>query len=286
VAHPLDKIAGSMAEEIHADDEQGSIDDTRYQDPFPQFMFLYKPVGLEISLYANNHFFQQNEGFMGDEVNTFRNFKRMKAITFKASDKLPVSFYRQKNVCTIAKALIGKVLVSSFNRIITAGRIVETEAYNGAIDRASHAWGGRRTNRTEIMYANGGLAYVYLCYGIHHLFNVVTNVADVPHAVLIRGIEPLVGINHMLQRTGKIKLDHTLTRGPGNVSKALGIYTQHTGIDLRGNELFIVDDGFIAKPSSIAATPRIGVDYAGMDALLPYRFILKDNPYVSGKKIK
>jgi hypothetical protein len=193
VAHPLDKIAGSMAEEIHADDEQGSIDDTRYQDPFPQFMFLYKPVGLEISLYANNHFFQQNEGFMGDEVNTFRNFKRMKAITFKASDKLPVSFYRQKNVCTIAKALIGKVLVSSFNRIITAGRIVETEAYNGAIDRASHAWGGRRTNRTEIMYANGGLAYVYLCYGIHHLFNVVTNVADVPHAVLIRGIEPLVG---------------------------------------------------------------------------------------------
>ena len=208
----------------------------------------------------------------------------MKAITFRYSDKLPITFYRQKNVCTIAKALIGKVLVSSFNNMITAGRIVETEAYNGAIDKASHAWGGRKTKRTEIMYAAGGISYVYLCYGIHHLFNVVTNVEDVPHAILIRAIEPLTGIDHMLQRTGKIKLDNTLTRGPGNVSKAMGIYTQHTGMDLQGKELFIVDDGFKVKPSQIAATPRIGVDYAGKDALLPYRFILKDNPYVSGKK--
>lgn len=208
----------------------------------------------------------------------------MKAITFKASDKLPVSFYRQKNVCTVARELIGKVLVSSFNGIVTAGRIVETEAYNGAIDKASHAWGGRRTNRTEIMYAAGGVAYVYLCYGIHHLFNVVTNVADVPHAVLVRAIEPVAGVDHMLQRTGKTKADFTLTRGPGNVSKALGIYKQHTGLDLRGNELFIVNDGFTVQPLQIIATPRIGVDYAGKDALLPYRFIVKDNPYVSGKK--
>lgn len=208
----------------------------------------------------------------------------MKAITFKASDKLSVSFYRQKNVCTVARELIGKVLVSSFNGIVTAGRIVETEAYNGAIDKASHAWGGRRTNRTEIMYAAGGVAYVYLCYGIHHLFNVVTNVADVPHAVLVRAIEPVAGVDHMLQRTGKTKADFTLTRGPGNVSKALGIYKQHTGLDLRGNELFIVNDGFTVQPLQIIATPRIGVDYAGKDALLPYRFIVKDNPYVSGKK--
>lgn len=208
----------------------------------------------------------------------------MKAITFKASDKLPVSFYRQKNVCTVARELIGKVLVSSFNGLVTAGRIVETEAYNGAIDKASHAWGGRRTNRTEIMYAAGGVAYVYLCYGIHHLFNVVTNVADVPHAVLVRAIEPVAGVDHMLQRTGKTKADFTLTRGPGNVSKALGIYKQHTGLDLRGNELFIVNDGFTVQPLQIIATPRIGVDYAGKDALLPYRFIVKDNPYVSGKK--
>lgn len=210
----------------------------------------------------------------------------MKAITFKASDKLPLSFYLEKNVCKVAKALIGKILVTSFNKIITAGRIVETEAYNGATDKASHAWGGRRTNRTEIMYAKGGVAYVYLCYGIHHLFNVVTNVADTPHAVLIRGVEPITGVEHMLQRTGKQKLDHTLTRGPGNVSKALGIYTQHTGMELTGKELFIVDDGFEIKSSHIIATPRIGVDYAGADALLPYRFILKDNPFVSGKKPK
>ncbi len=195
-----------------------------------------------------------------------------------------MEFYRQKNVCTVAKALLGKVLVSRFNNIETAGRIVETEAYNGAIDKASHAWGGRRTNRTEIMYAAGGVAYVYLCYGIHHLFNVVTNEEDIPHAILIRGIEPLNGIEHMLQRTGKLRLDNTLTRGPGNVSKALGIYTQHTGLNLQGDELYIADDGFKIKPSQIIATPRIGVDYAGKDALLPYRFIVKDNPYVSGKK--
>lgn len=208
----------------------------------------------------------------------------MKAITFRHSDKLPIEFYRQKNVCTVAKALIGKVLVSSFNNMLTAGRIVETEAYNGAIDKASHAWGGRRTHRTEIMYAAGGVSYVYLCYGIHHLFNVVTNDADVPHAVLIRAMEPVTGIDHMLQRTGKLQLDNTLTRGPGNVSKAMGIYTQHTGLSLLGKELFIVDDGFKIKPAEIVATPRIGVDYAGKDALLPYRFIVKNNPYVSGKK--
>ena len=179
---------------------------------------------------------------------------------------------------------MGKILVSSLDKRLTAGRIVETEAYNGITDKASHAWNGKRTNRTEIMYAAGGVAYVYLCYGIHHLFNVVTNIEGIPHAVLIRGIEPLMGIEDMLWRTKKSKPDHSLSRGPGNVSKALGIYTQHSGMSLLGDELFIIDDGFKVKPSLIAATPRIGIDYAAEDALLPYRFILKDNPYVSGKK--
>ena len=208
----------------------------------------------------------------------------MKAITLLRSNKLPLSFYRQKNVCTIAKALVGKVLVSFMNGVITAGRIVETEAYNGTTDRASHSWNGRRTRRTEIMYAAGGLSYVYLCYGIHHLFNVVTNTEDIPHAVLVRSVEPLLGIEDMLLRTGKKKLDDTLTRGPGNVSKALGIQTSHTGTGLQSDELFIAADGFKVKRSQLMATPRIGVDYAGEDALLPYRFVLKDNPYVSGKK--
>lgn len=134
------------------------------------------------------------------------------------------------------------------------------------------------------MFQSGGLAYVYLCYGIHHLFNVVTNLKDVPHAILIRALDPLQGINTMLQRTGKKKVDYTLTKGPGNVSKALGITTGHTGLSLLGDEIYIADDGFAVAKKDIIATPRIGVDYAGEDAKLPYRFILKDNPYVSGKK--
>ncbi len=199
--------------------------------------------------------------------------------------KLNAAFYRKPDVVRIARRLLGKILVTHFNGITTAARIVETEAYNGAFDRASHAWNGRRTNRTEIMYAGGGMAYVYLCYGIHHLFNVVTNVEDIPNAVLIRGAEPLLGIEQMLLRTGKHKADNTLTKGPGNVSKALGIDVQHTGLSLLGNEIWIADDGKQYKPAQVAVTPRIGVDYAGEDALLPYRFIVKDSPFVSGKKL-
>ena len=208
----------------------------------------------------------------------------MTAITLLHSDKLPNTFYRQKNVCAVAKGLIGKVLVTHFKGVITAGRIVETEAYNGVADKASHAWNGRRTQRTETMYLEGGVAYVYLCYGIHHLFNVVTNEADIPHAVLLRAVEPILGIETMLKRTGKVKLDYSLTRGPGNMSKSMGILVKHNALGLQSDELSIVDDGFSVRPSQILATPRIGVDYAGEDALLPYRFILKDNPYVSGKK--
>ncbi|HET9057119.1 MAG TPA: DNA-3-methyladenine glycosylase [Chitinophagaceae bacterium] len=198
--------------------------------------------------------------------------------------KLNTEFYLREDVLQIARDLLGKVLVTRFDNNITSARIVETEAYVGVIDKASHAWGGRRTNRTEIMYAKGGTAYVYLCYGIHHLFNVVTNKIDIPHAILIRAAEPLSGIDTMLKRTRKIKADFTLTRGPGNVSKALGIFIKHSGISLTGNEIYITDDGFKITEKQIAATPRIGVDYAGKDALLPYRFILKDNYYVSGAK--
>lgn len=197
--------------------------------------------------------------------------------------KLERDFYDRPDVGKIAKELLGKVIVTTFKGIITSGRIVETEAYAGVIDKASHAYGGRRTNRTEIMYGKPGTAYVYLCYGIHHLFNVVTNKHDIPHAILIRAIEPLTGIPDMLIRTNKKKQDQTLTKGPGNVSKALGIYTLHTGIDLLGNDLFITGEEQRIKPRDILATPRIGVDYAGEDAKLPYRFIIKGNPYVSGK---
>lgn len=198
--------------------------------------------------------------------------------------KLDYDFYNQTNVVKIARSLIGKILVTKWKGTETSGRIVETEAYNGVIDRASHAWNGRRTARTEIMYREAGTAYVYLCYGIHHLFNVVTNNKDTPHAVLIRAIEPLTGIDTMLKRTGKKKLDRTLGSGPGNVSKALGISTQHTGSNLLDDLIFIANDGFKVHNKQILATPRIGVDYAGEDALLHYRFILKDNVYLSGKR--
>lgn len=208
----------------------------------------------------------------------------MNAKTLLRADKLPPDFYLQKNVCKLAKSLIGKVLVSHFDGLLTAARIVETEAYNGITDKASHAWNGRRTHRTETMYAKGGIAYVYLCYGIHHLFNVVTNEAEIPHAVLVRGAEPLLGMDAMLQRVGKPRLDDSLTRGPGNLSKAMGISLRHNACSLQENELYIVDDGMRTTPSQVLATPRIGVDYAAEDALLPYRFILKDNPFVSGKK--
>lgn len=210
----------------------------------------------------------------------------MKAPIVSSLSKLPPSFYQGNNVVKIARELLGKVLVTTFDDITTAGRIVETEAYNGAVDKASHAYGNRRTARTEVMFGEGGLAYVYLCYGIHHLFNVVTNVKDTPHAVLVRAVDPLIGIENMLLRTGKKKLDSTLTKGPGNVSKALGIFTGHTGMSLQSDELFIADDGFRLKPSMIGVTPRIGVDYAAEDSLLPYRFVVKDNAFVSGKKLK
>ncbi len=197
--------------------------------------------------------------------------------------KLGSAFYQRKDVLKIAKELLGKILITNRKGIITSGRIVECEAYAGITDKASHASNGRRTARNEVMYGEGGFAYVYLCYGIHHLFNVVTGYRDVPHAVLIRALDPLEGIEEMLLRTNKKKLDYTLTRGPGNVSKALGISTKHTGLSLTGDKIFIVDDRGKYSKNEIAASPRIGVDYAGKDASLPYRFYVKGNPFVSGK---
>ena len=207
----------------------------------------------------------------------------MMDITFGYPDKLPLAYYSQKNVCTIAKALIGKVLVTSFDNFIIAGRIVETEAYTGIIDKASLSWNGKRTNRTEVMYAEGGVSYIYLCYGIHYLFNVITNENDLPQAVLILRIGPLIEIEPMLFRTGKPEANFTLTRGPGNMSKAMGIGTQVTGISLQSNQLFIAKANFKVKPLQIKTTARIGVDFAGEDAKLLYRFKLQGNHYVSEK---
>lgn len=197
---------------------------------------------------------------------------------------LPGAFYKRKDVVTIARELLGKVLVTNFDGVLTSGMIVETEAYAGAIDKASHAFGNRRTARTEVMYKEGGIAYVYLCYGIHHLFNVVTHLADTPHAILIRAVEPLDGIEHMLERRGKEKLQPSLTAGPGAMSVALGIHTSHTGFSLQGPELWIEDRGIKIPKKDIVAGTRVGVAYAQEDAYNPYRFYIKGNLYVSKGK--
>jgi DNA-3-methyladenine glycosylase len=196
---------------------------------------------------------------------------------------LPLSFYLRPDVLQIARELMGKVLVTNWNSAYTSGRIVETEAYAGELDRASHAFRGI-TPRTAVMFSEGGVAYVYLCYGIHQMFNIVTNAEGTAHAILIRAVEPMEGVDIMLRRTGKKVLDNTLTRGPGNVGKAFGFHTSQCGLSLQGQELYIADDGFSVEETSIITSPRIGVDYAGEHALLDYRFYVKGNPYVSGKK--
>ncbi len=195
--------------------------------------------------------------------------------------KLPVQFYKGPDVVLIARELIGKIIVTCFNGEYTSGRIVETEAYIGLTDRASHSFGGKRTARNEHMYAAPGTAYVYICYGMHHLFNVVTNAKDIPDAVLIRALEPLAGINIMLERTGKSKPDNSLTRGPGNAAKALGISKKHSGIHLTAPELYIAEDGFKITGTSIGTSRRIGVESSGDAALKPYRFYVKGNKFVS-----
>lgn len=194
--------------------------------------------------------------------------------------KLPNSFFLQPDPVVVAQALIGKLLTTAFDGIRTSGRIVETEAYFGEADRASHAYGGRRTARTEPLYREGGIAYVYLCYGIHHLFNIVTHQSGHPHCVLIRAIEPAHGLDLMMERLGKSTADQSIGRGPGNLTRALGIRTIHTGTSL-GQEISVWSDK--REPGPIRVTARIGVDYAGEDAALPYRFFEAGNPYVSGK---
>ncbi len=161
--------------------------------------------------------------------------------------------------------------------------ITETEAYKGQVDKASHAHNGRRTPRTEIMYSTGGTAYIYLCYGIHHLFNVVTNEKEIPHAVLIRAIEPVEGIEWMLKRRNKKMVNYTLTCGPGALSQALGIHINQTGEDLLGNNIWIEDRGVTVKKSEIISSTRVGVDYAGSHAGWKYRFYIKGNDWISKK---
>lgn len=197
------------------------------------------------------------------------------------ASKLSRSFYERNDVVDISRDLIGKFLCTNFNGILTSGMIVETEAYNGRIDRASHAFPDVRTKRTETMYGPPGRAYVYLCYGIHHLFNVVTNKEGYADAILIRALKPEKGIEQMLERRDRNKLDPAVSNGPGKLSQALGIKTDHDQKDLMGEEIWIEDRSIEITDNQILSAERVGIDYAGEDARLPWRFVLKDSRWLS-----
>lgn len=186
---------------------------------------------------------------------------------------LPLAYYQSPDVVRLARDLLGKYLFTSIGGQISGGIVTEAEAYKGVGDRACHCFGGRRTARNEMMYHAGGVAYVYFCYGMHHMFNVVTNVQDQPDAVLIRAIYPTHGEELMLSRLHQSRISPSHTNGPGKLTKALGITRQHNGCSLQSDIIWIEDRGLQIPDSEVQVTPRIGVAYAGSDALLPYRFV-------------
>ncbi len=205
----------------------------------------------------------------------------MPAFTSPESRKLARTFYEQPDVVEISRQLLGKVLCTRIDGHLTSGVIVETEAYSGRDDRACHANNGLRTPRTEVMYGPGGHAYVYLCYGIHHLFNVVTNHTGLADAVLIRAIEPLDNLPEMKLRRGQNGSGFGLTNGPGKLTRALKIETADSGTDLTGDRIWIEERGIVIPGREIGESPRIGVEYAGEHARRLWRFFVRDNPWVS-----
>ncbi len=188
--------------------------------------------------------------------------------------RLPIEYYQNERVTDIARDLVGKRLVTRINKQLTSGIIVETEAYS-YLERGCHAYKGM-TQRNAVMFGHGGVAYIYMCYGIHHLFNVVTNEKGLAEAVLIRALQPHRGEEVMMARTGRPL--HRLTSGPGKLTKALGLSTAFNGTKLTGNTVWLEDDGWHGMT---LALPRIGIDYAGSDARLPWRFVMKANSWVS-----
>lgn len=206
--------------------------------------------------------------------------------------RLTRAFFEGTDVVNTAKLLLGSVLCTNFSGNLTTGIIVETEAYKAPEDKASHAYNNRRTARTEVMFGEPGIAYVYLCYGIHHLFNVVTGPVGTAHAILIRAIEPLVGIEHMLVRRNMAEKRKRLTAGPGSLSSALGLDKKHSGLSLTDldSPMWIehlpklpTEDKHLSD-NDIIASPRVGVDYSGECASWPWRFRIEGNPWTSPAK--
>jgi DNA-3-methyladenine glycosylase len=194
--------------------------------------------------------------------------------------KLPREFYTRTNVLVVARELLGKLLVvPARNGTRVSGKIVEVEAYRGPEDRAAHSFGGRRTKRTETMYGPGGTAYVFFVYGMYNQFNVVTNAADIPHAVLIRAVEPVEGIDLMRKRR-RGQTDLELTNGPGKLCIAFAIDRKLDAADLLGNRVWLEDAARVPR-SQIASGPRVGIDYAQAWKDKPWRFWVKNNSFVS-----
>lgn len=190
---------------------------------------------------------------------------------------LPREFYARP-VLTVARDVIGKVLVHDTPQGLLAGRIVEAEAYRGPEDRAAHSWGGRRTERTEAMFGPPGFAYVFFVYGMHWHVNLVTTKRGAPHAVLLRAVEPLMGVSLMAQRRGLAETDVNLTNGPGKLCQAFGIDKRHYNADLTAGRLFLSEG---PRPGKLVRSARVGVDYAGAWAEKPWRFSEQGSRWVS-----
>lgn len=200
--------------------------------------------------------------------------------------RLSHDFFLHTDVVQICKSLIGKVLVSTIDDLYTSGIIVEAEAYRGPDDKACHAFNHRRTPRTEVLYKDGGHAYIYICYGIHHLFNIVTAPKEMAHAVLIRALEPLEGKDIMMKRRNMISMEPKITRGPGALSVAMGFNANLSGMNMNSKEskIYIEDRRLVYTDEHVKSGTRIGVENAGVSALLPWRFWVKGNKYVSANR--
>lgn len=201
------------------------------------------------------------------------------------NNRLKANFYRREDTVQIAKELLGKLLVTNFNGIRTSGRITETEAYKAPEDKACHAYLNKNTKRTKTMFLAGGVAYIYLCYGIHHLFNVVTGPEGSAHAVLIRAVEPVEGLTIIQKRRGGMAVKPQLTAGPGVMSKALALHKHYDALSLHeDNSLFWIENAKSLAPNQIIASPRIGIDYAEECVDWPWRFHINGNRWVSKRR--
>lgn len=197
------------------------------------------------------------------------------------SSKLPLSFYQREDVVQIAHELLGKDLYTNIAGQLCGGTIIETEAYRGPDDRGSHAFNDRRTPRNEMMYQAGGCVYMYICYGIHDMLNIVSGMEGMSHAILIRALEPHTGIDIMRERRNIVSKDQRLCQGPGALAQAMGLKKTHNGIDLQEDMIWINETGITYSDDEIISSPRVGMNFEGAYKLIPWRFYVKGNSFVS-----